>query len=114
MKDELLHQLIEYAGDDCSQEQRFFMRMLIEDAIDEVTNIMYPYGFASDAEEKLTKEKAMKRYKSKIRKIAQYHYDKQGREGVTGWSENGSSVSYEDAGTPSSYLKGIITIAKIV
>ena len=56
----------------------------------------------------------MKRYKSKIRKIAQYHYDKQGKEGVTSYSESGVSVSYNSAGTPASYLRGIIPVAKIL
>ena len=75
---------------------------------------MYPYGFSSDTRGTIYKRMALKRYKSKIRKIAQYHYDKQGREGVTGWSESGTSVSYESSGTPSSYLRGIIPIARII
>lgn len=112
--EELLRQLIEYAGDDYCPEQDSFMLTLIDDAIEEVANAMCPYGFSSDREEESTKEKALKRYKSKIRKIAQYHYDKQGIEGVTGFSGNGESHSYETSGTPSSYLRGIIPIAKIV
>lgn len=56
----------------------------------------------------------MKRYKSKIRKIAQYYYDKQGKEGVVSFSESGTSVSYETSGTPLSLLRGIIPVAKIV
>ncbi len=75
---------------------------------------MYPYGVLSDKEEIYIRERALKRYKSKIRKIAQYHYDKQGREGTTGWSESGVSVSYDSSGTPSSYLRGIIPIARII
>lgn len=114
MKELLLEQLIEYAADDYCPEQESFMLALIEDAIDEVANAMYPYGFSSDREEEKAKEKALKRYKSKIRKIAQYHYDKQGKEGVTSFSENSVSASYESAGTPDSYLRGIIPVAKIV
>lgn len=112
--EELLRELIEYIGDDYSPEQDSFLLLLISDAVDEVTSEMYPYGFSSDKEEERIKERAIKKYKSKIRKIAQYHYDKQGREGVTGWSESGTSVSYEDPGTPSSYLRGIIPIARVV
>lgn len=112
--EELLRELIEYIGDDYCPEQDSFLLMLLSDALDEVMYEMYPYGFSSDKEEKSIKELALKRYKSKIRKIAQYHYDKQGREGVTGWSENGTSVSYPDSGTPSSYLRGIIPIAKVI
>lgn len=112
--EELLRQLIEYVGDDYCPEQDSFLLTLIEDALDEVAGEMYPYGFSSDKEEEQAKTQALKRYKSKIRKIAQYHYDKQGIEGAISYSENGSSASYENAGTPSSYLRGIIPIAKII
>ena len=112
--DDLLRELIEYVGDDYFPEQESFLRMLLSDAMDEVLSEMYPYGFHSDKEEESVREQALKRYKSKIRKIAQYHYDKQGREGVSGWSENGTSVSDESTGTPSSYLRGILPVAKIV
>ena len=112
--DDLLRELIEYVGDDYFPEQESFLRVLLSDAMDEVLSEMYPYGFCSDKEEESVREQALKRYKSKIRKIAQYHYDKQGREGVSGWSENGTSVSYESTGTPSSYLRGILPVAKIV
>lgn len=112
--EELLRELIEYIGDDYCPEQDSFLLMLLSDAIYEVISEMYPYGFSSEKEELTIKERAIKRYKSKIRKIAQYHYDKQGREGTIGWSENGTSVSYDTSGTPSSYLRGIIPIARIV
>lgn len=112
--EELLRELIEYIGDDYCPEQDSFLLMLLSDATDEVVSEMYPYGFYSGKEEESAREHALKRYKSKIRKIAQYHYDKQGREGVSGWSENGASVSYESTGTPPSYLRGILPVAKIV
>lgn len=112
--EELLLQLIDYAADDYTENQEPLLKMLLNDALDEVTEEMYPYGFSNDSEEKKVKDKALKKYKNKIRKIAQYHYDKVGKEGVTGFSENGVSVSYENAGTPSSYLRGIIPIVKII
>lgn len=112
--EELFRQLIEYVGDDYCQEQDSFLLTLIEDAVDEISGEMYPFGFSSDTEEERVKAQALKRYKSKIRKIAQYHYDKQGIEGAVSYSENGSSTSYESAGTPESYLRGIIPIAKII
>lgn len=112
--EELLRELIEYIGDDYCPEQDSFLLMLISDAIDEVSLEMYPYGFSSDKEEESVKQKAIKRYKSNIRKIALYHYDKQGREGATGWSESGTSVSYDSSDTPSSYLRGIVPTSKIV
>ena len=112
--EELLLQPIDYAADDYTKEQKSFLQTLLNDALDEVCLEMYPYGFLNDVEEQKIKDKALKKYKSKIRKIAQYHYDKEGKEGVTGFSENGVSVSYENAGTPSSYLRGIIPIARII
>lgn len=112
--EELLRQLIDYAADNYDPEQDLFLLRLLQDALDEICEAIYPYGFSNDTEEKRVKEKALRRYRSKIRKIAEYHYDKAGKEGVTGWSESGSSVSYESSGTPSSYLRGIIPIAKIV
>ncbi len=112
--EELLRELIEYVGDDYCSEQDSFLILLLTDALDEVISEMYPYGFSSEQEEGYIKERAIKRYRSKIKKIAQYHYDKQGREGVTGWSESGTSVSYDSSGTPSSYLRGIIPIARII
>lgn len=112
--EELLRQLIDYAADDYDPEQDSFLVRLLQDAIDEVCEEMYPYGFTNSTEEQRIREKALRRYKSKIRKIAEYHYDKAGKEGVTGWSENGSSVSYESPGTPSDYLRGIIPVAKII
>lgn len=111
---ELLAALIEYAKPDYEPEQDSYLLSLLNDALEEVCNEMYPYGFSTDAEEQKIKDLALKRYKSKIRKIAEYHFDKQGREGVISWSENGSSVSYESSGTPSVFLRGIIPVAKIV
>ena len=112
--EELLKDLIAYVGPDYSAEMDSFLLTLLNDAADEVCEEMYPYGFATEKEYESVKNAAIKRYGRKIRKIAEYHFDKQGREGTTGWSESGTSVSYESAGTPSSYFKGIIPIAKIV
>lgn len=112
--EELLLQLIAYAADDYTENQESYLKMLLDDALDEILEIMYPYGFLNDREEQKIKEKAIKKYKRKIRKIAEFHYDKTGREGVTGFSENGLSVSYETAGTPPSYFRGIVPIARII
>lgn len=112
--EQMLQDLINYAGDDYEPEQDAFLMRLISDATDEVMSEMFPYGFSSLSEEDIARERALKRYRSKIRKIAEYHYDKQGKEGVTSWSEGGVSASYDSSGTPSSYLRGIIPVAKIV
>lgn len=112
--EELLAALIEYAKPDYEPEQDAFLLNLLNDALEEVCNEMYPHGFKTDNEEQKIKSMALKKYKSKIRRIAEYHFDKQGRESVISWSENGSSVSYDSAGTPSVFLRGIIPVAKIV
>lgn len=110
----LLEKLIEYAGSDYESSQAPFLTSLIENALEEVLLELYPYGFNNDSQKEKVKAIALKRYKSKILMISEYHYDKQGKEGVTSYSENGTSASYEKSGTPSSYLRGIIPIAKIV
>lgn len=114
MTEEILNELIEYAGDDDGENQESFLNSLIEDAIEEVCYAMCPGGFNTDEEFENQKRLAVKRYKGKIKKIAQYHYDKQGKEGVVSFSENGVTASYENSGTPSSYLRGIIPVSKIV
>lgn len=114
MVEQLLQELIMYVGTDYTPEQDKFLSMLIDDAIEEVCNEMFPYGFPSDEEKEKGKELALNRYKGTIKKIAQYHYDKQGKEGLIGFSESGTSVSYENAGTPSSYFRNIIPVSMIV
>ena len=110
----LFQSLKDYAGDDYDESQDSFLLTLIEDAIDEVCSVMYPRGFTTLEQKQKARDKALLNYESKIRKIAEYHYDKQGKEGVTSFSENGSSASYENSGTPESYFRGIIPISTIV
>lgn len=110
----LFQSLKDYAGDDYDGSQDSFLLTLIEDAIDEVCSVMYPRGFSSKEQKQKAHDKALLNYESKIRKIAEYHYDKQGKEGVTSFSENGSSASYENSGTPESYFRGIIPISTII
>ena len=114
MEEKLLQTLIEYAGDDYDESQKPFLLTLISDAIEEVCSIMYPNGFQNEEQRQKAHDKALFNYAGKIRKIAEYHYDKQGKEGFTSYSESGSSASYEDSGTPSSYLRGIIPVSVIV
>lgn len=112
--DELLAKLITYAGDDydCSQDE--FLRTLIDDAIEEVRNEMYPRGLSSDAEINAANALALKRYPGVVRRIAEYHYDKRGVEGMVNYTESGWQTTYSDAGTPRSYLRQIIPVATIV
>ena len=110
----LFQSLKDYAGDDYDESQDSFLLTLIEDAIDEVCSVMYPMGFITVEQKQKAHDKALLNYESKIRKIAEYHYDKWGKEGVTSFSESGSSASYENSGTPESYFRGIIPISTIV
>ena len=110
----LFQSLKDYVGDDYDESQDSFLLTLIEDAIDEVCSVMYPRGFVTVEQKQKAHDKALLNYESKIRKIAEYHYDKWGKEGVTSFSENGSSASYENSGTPESYFRGIIPISTIV
>lgn len=111
--DELLDQLIAYAGDDYEKTQFTLLETILEDALEEVVNTMYPFGYDEKDAEK-NRNAALKRYKSVIRRIAEFHYDKQGKEGVSSFTENGVSHNYESSGTPTSYLRGIVPLCKIV
>ena len=114
MEDELLEDMITYLGDDYDEGQYGILLLLIKDAIDEVCNTAYPWDYSSEEEETKMREKVCKKYRSKIRKIAEYHYGKQAAEGETSHSENGTSRSYESAGTPPSYLSEITPMAKVI
>ena len=112
--EELLAQLITYAGDDYDESQSDFLQTLLNDARDEVRNEMYPRGFRSDTELEAANEQVLRRYGSTIRKIAEYHYDKRGVEGMVNYTESGWQTTYSDAGTPRSYLRHVIPVATIV
>lgn len=110
----LFQSLKDYAGDDYEESQDYFLLTLIEDATEEVLSRVYPNGFSTSESKQEAHDSVMLNYETKIRRIAEYHYDKQGAEGQTSHSENGKSVSYENSGTPESYFRGIIPISTIV
>ena len=114
IEERLFQSLRDYAGDDYEESQAHILLTLINDAIDEVCSVMYPRGFSSKEQKQKAHDKALLNYESKIRRIAEYHYDKQGKEGVISFSENGSSASYENSGTPESYFRGVIPISTII
>lgn len=114
LEQKLFQSLKDYAGDDYDPCQDSFLLTLLEDAIDEVCCVMYPKGFSNLEQKEKAHNMALLNYESKIRRIAEYHYDKQGKEGVLSFSESGSSASYENSGTPESYFRGIIPISNIV
>ena len=110
----LFQSLKDYAGDDYDESQDSFLLTLIEDATEEVLSRVYPNGFSTAESKKKAHDSVMLNYETKIRRIAEYHYDKQGAEGETSHSENGKAVSYENSGTPESYFRGIIPVSAIV
>lgn len=110
----LFQSLKDYAGDDYEESQDSFLLTLIEDATEEVLSRVYPNGFSTAESKKKAHDSVMLNYETKIRRISEYHYDKQGAEGQTSHSENGKTVSYENSGTPESYFRGIIPISTIV
>lgn len=102
-----------YAGDDYKDEQSSLVESIVEDAIEEVRNARYPYGFSNGNERFNQENEVLNRYAGTIRRIMQYHYDKIGKEGVTAFYESGQTTSWEQGGTPDSFFKGIIPVARL-
>lgn len=111
-RDELIVGLIKYAADDYREEQSALVESFVDDAIEEVRNARYPFGYETESELKKQDAEILLRYPGNIRRIAQYHYDKIGKEGVTTFYEAGQTTSWEAGGTPDSFFKGIIPMAK--
>lgn len=111
-REELIYLLIEYALDDYKEEtQASLVESIVDDAIEEVRNHRYPHGYLTDEERKRQENAVMARYASNLRRIAEYHYDKIGKEGVTTFYESGQTTSWESGGTPESYFSGIVPVA---
>lgn len=113
-RDELVQKLIAYANDDYTKEQLSFVEDCVDSAISEVCNHMYPWGVSNDSVYRSVKEKALIKYPWVINRVAQFHYDKQGKEGVTTYYESGQTQSYGTGGTPETFFETIIPIAKVV
>ena len=112
-KEELIHKLVVYAADDYTEDQLPFIEDCVDGAIQEVCNEMCPWGM-TDADFEKIQDMAIRRYSWAINRIAQFHYDKQGKGGVTTFYESGQTQSYESGGTPRQFLSGIVPIAKVV
>lgn len=111
----MMIELIEYAGeDDASGDIQGFLQTLASDALEEVRNTMFPFGYADDTEKALQELLAMRRYYAVIKRIAEYHFDKQGKEGILGTTEGGTYNYYENAGTPKSYLRNVMPTCRFV
>lgn len=111
---EMYAKLVAYAGDDYESSQDDFLYFLIDAATEEVRSIMYPSAVTDEDTLATQTEAAMARYPYKIQRIAEYHYDKVGKEGVKSFTENSTSSSYEVAGTPPSMLTHIIPVSQVV
>lgn len=113
-RDELVQKLIAYANDDYTKDQFAFVEDCVDSAISEVCNHMYPWSISNGNAYKSLREKALIKYPWVINRVAQFHYDKQGKEGVTTFYESGQTQSYGTGGTPESFFETIIPIARIV
>lgn len=113
-RDSLIESIIEYAGTDYDSgdaQQVSFVEWTVDDAIEEVCNHMFPFGYMDAG---AAQNQALSKYGAVIRRIAMFHYDKQGKEGVTTFYEAGQTTSFEDGATPSRFFESIIPVAKIV
>lgn len=113
-RDTLIESIIEYAGTDYDSgdaQQVSFVEWTVDDAIEEVCNRMFPFGY-SDAS--AAQRQALAKYGAVIRRVAMFHYDKQGKEGVTTFYEAGQTTSFEDGATPSRFFESIVPVARIV
>lgn len=108
METELLQDVITYLGDEYSEEQDGCILLLIKNAINEVCNRRYPFGYTERQ-----KESVLQKYRNVIFNIAVYLYGKQGAEGENSHSEAGTSRGYESAGIPESYFVSVTPMAKL-
>lgn len=119
VKEELMASMVAYADEEYEESEdkakmEIIMSQCIDDAVAEIAHILYPNGILDDTKRETLEQYVLNIYKNKVRYIAEYHFDKQGKEGVILYSENDTSSHFESSGTPASYLKGIIPIATII
>lgn len=113
-REELIEILTSYAGDDYKESQDSLIASIVDDAIEEVRNTRYPFGYVDEDDLAGQTTRVLIRYPTVIRKIMEYHYDKIGKEGVTAFYEAGQTTSFEAGGTPHSFLAQITPIAQIL
>ena len=111
---ELTQGMIAYIGEDYTPDMDTMIECLLADALEDVCTYMYPRGCSTAEEKHKVEELALRRYPGKIRRIAEYHYDKAGKTGVKSFEENGSRAVYESSDTPLSLLRGIIPVASVI
>lgn len=103
----LLNDVVIYLQSDYQEGDQDVLLVLIKNAIREVCNRRYPFGYSEKQ-----KEDTVNKYYNVIFDIAVYLYAKQGAEGQTSHNENSISRSYENAGIPESYLSSIVPMVK--
>lgn len=113
-REELINILIAYATEDYTDEQSSLVEAIVDDAIEEVRNVRYPFGYTTDEELTEQQDYVLSRYQNNIRKIMEYYYDKIGKGGVTTFYESGQTTSWEAGGTPDSYFHGIVPVARLI
>lgn len=113
-KEELVALLRIYADEDYKPEQEPLLESIAEDSIEDVRNARYPFGFGTASELSRQNAEVLLRYPGKIRSIAEYRYDKIGKQGVKTFYEAGQTTTWEAGGTPGTFLAGIIPIAKCI
>jgi len=113
-KQELFEILVSYAAEDYDSSQAAYLMALINGAINEICRELRRTDFEDGEARDAFIEYVLSKYDDVILKIAEYHYDKQGKQGVLSWTESGAQASYECAGTPKSLFVGIYPTAAIV
>ena len=113
-KQELFNILVSYAAEDYDSSQAGYLMALINGAINEICRELHVTEFADTAARDAFIAYVLCKYDDVVLKIAEYHYDKQGKQGVLSWTESGAQASYECAGTPKSLFVGIYSTAAVV
>lgn len=103
----LLNDVVTYLQSDFEEGQQEVLLILIKNAIKEVCNRRYPFGFTPT--ERLN---TIDKYYNVIFDIVVYLYGKQGAEGQTSHNENSIARSYASSGIPDTYLSSIVPVVK--
>lgn len=113
-REELIEKLIAYAGDDYTDKQLPFVEDCVDNAISEVCGVMYPWAVEDEESYHNLVDMAFLKYPWVMNRVAQFHYDKQGKEGVTTFYESGQTTSFRTGGTPAEFFASVIPIAKVI
>lgn len=105
--EELLAQLIVYVGEDYKDEQ--YLMSLLKNARSEIRRYMGIQKPVLEDDYFMVDE-----YGDLILRIAKFHADKGGKEGVASFTENGIQINYEGAGTPKSYFRHLTPFTKVM